>query len=561
MREKRGIMRIPFLDDRIETATKGVEQDFQEQLDKLEETHKEEVGQLTQRFAATRRELSVQRARGARLAKANIERRGGVGIGRSNSYQLHDELVGIWRIHPWTRSAIGTIGRSLVGPGFEIVPRDEKTGKADQDNLQVILDYFYPPHKRWTSIKDFVTGPAKIYLTAVYLKIFGQAAWEQSRDGFGRLHGFDFVFGKVQPNYDFKGKFLEPAWYQYSRAGAVEYQYPDDLVYFVSPDIEGYMTGSSDLEAATATTLTSDLLAGLANQSMIENISSPDGLFMVDRDISDPLWEEVQDEIHNLYSGPSNFGRPMVAARGLVDFKPYAQQRDMQWGESRLFNREEISAATGAYTGILGLMEGLSRANLMAVARQFWATTNKPLAKLIENTIDEQVIQRDLGIDDWVFRFKPPEFQTEGEQVYDSIRRVTHGISTPNQEAVRYGNPTFPGGDIRLVPKNMRILGEEPPTSDGDEAWGTHPLQGRPPGDPAGQSQKGEFQEEREELANWQKISKAMVRDGDFPITKRRFQARALPSEWVDYGHWRLEKASTLQEVEEVFDDLFARYR
>ena len=502
----------------------------------------------------------MERARSARLAKANLERRGGLSVTKSNSYLLHDELVGVWRIHPWTRSAVGTIGRSLVGPGFEIVEREEGGADANKEDRQRILDYFYPREKRWHSIKDFVTTPAKIYLTAVYLKLFGQAAWEQIRDGFGQLHGFDFVYGKIAPNYDLAGAFKNPAWYQYSRAGAMEYERPDDLVYFVSPDIDGYMTGSSDLEAATSTTLTTDLLAGLANQSMIENISAPDGLFVVNEDMGDDLWEEVQAEIHDLYSGPINFGRPMVAARGLVDFKEFSQHRDMQWGESRNFNREEISAATGAYTGILGLMEGLSRANLNAVARQFWATTNKPLARLVEETINEQVIQRDLGISDWVVRFRPPEFQTEGEQVYDSIRRLTHAISTPNEEARRYGFPTFPGGDIRLVPGNMRVLGEEPPNSDGDEAWGTDPRQGRPPGDPA-QSQKARFQEEREELANWQKICKAMVEDGEFPVTKRRFQARVLKSEWVDYGHWRLESASTSQEVEGVFDDLFAIYR
>lgn len=484
-----------------------------------------------------------------------------ISVNKSNSYQLHGELEDVWRIHPWTRSTLSTIGRSLMGQMFEIIPRRGMQGEASPEERQKCWEYFYPTEKAWENVKDFISTPAKIYLTAVYLKLFGQAAWEQIRNGFGKLSGFDMVFGKIMPNIDIDGTFKNPAWTQYAKGGSQEFESPRDIVYFVLPDIEGYMTGSSDLEALTSTTLTTDLLAGLANQSLLENMGSPDGIFAVDKEIGDDLWEEAKAQIRELYSGPINFGRPMLASRGLVDFKPFTQPRDMQWGESRGFNREEISAATGVYTGIMGLMEGLSRANLTAVRRQFWATTNKPLCALIENSIEEQIFQREFQVYDWVLRFLTPEFQTEQEEVYNAIRRVTHGISTPNYEAAQMGIPIFEGGDIRLVPANMRILGEEPPSPGGDEAWGTHPMQGRPVGVDTAEPAKGEFAEQRDELRNWLRICRAMANDGEFPVTKRIFQPRELPPEYVEWGHERLSQARTLSEVEEVFDGLFSLYR
>lgn len=487
-----------------------------------------------------------------------------VSVARSSAYQVHDELVGVWRIHPWTRSALSVVGRSLMGQMFDIKVRPGMEGKASPEERQRCWDYFYPKEKSWNSVKDFISTPAKIYLTAIHLKLFGQAAWEQLRNGFGKLSGFDMIFGKIRPNHDLNGTFKKPAWLQSSRGGSVEFQDPRDIVYFVLPDIEGYMTGSSDLEALTSTTLTTDLLAGLANQSMLENMSSPDGIFTVDKDIGDDLWEEAKAEIRDLYSGPINFGRPMLSTRGLIGFTPFTQPRDMQWGESRGFNREEVSAATGVYTGIMGLMEGLSRANLTALRRQFWATTNKPLCTLVENTVEEQVFQREFQVYDWMFRFKTPEFHTESEQVYNSIRRVTHAVTTPNIEAAQMGFPTFEGGDVRIVPANMKVLGEEPVSPGGDEPWGTSPMHGRPPGGGAAEPQKTEFIQfaaQRDELGNWLRICRAMAKDGEFPVTKRKFQPRALPAEYVEWGHERLEKARTSQEVEEVFNGLFSLYR
>lgn len=401
--------------------------------------------------------------------------------------------------------------------------------------------------------------PAKIFLTASMLKLFGQAGWEQVRDGFGNLSSFDLIFGKIKPNYDLNGQFETPAWTQFHRTGTVEFENVDDIVYFVLPDIDGYMTGGSDIEALTAITLASDLLAALANQSLLENIGAPDGIFSVDSELGDDAYEQLRAEIYDLFQGPANYGRSMIVAQGLLNFLPYNIQRDMQWGESREFNRQDISAATGVSSGQLGMAEGLSRANLGQMRRQFWDTTTAPLCRLIESGVNEQVFQRDLKVWDWCLKFQTPEFQTEGEKTYNAVRRISYAVSSPNEEAARMGYAGFPGGDLRLIPGNMRILGEEA-NAQGPPAFGTHPLQGRPRGGEKVETES-DFEAERKELANWLRICKAMVRDGDLPVTDRRFEPKSLPPALVEWGHDLLSEAGSMREIEEVFDDLFAIYR
>lgn len=447
-----------------------------------------------------------------------------------------------------------------MGQMFEIIPAEGKQGSAGPEERKRCLEYFYPRKRSWNNVKDFVSVPAKLFCTAIMLKLFGQAAWEQVKNGFGKVITFDLIFGKVKPNFDPQGAFRTPAWSQFSKGAAVDFANVNDIVYFMIPDLDGYMTGASDIESLTATTLASDLLSALANQALIENIGSPDGIFKIEPDLDDEPYADLEAQIEDLYRGPVNFGRSMIVSEGLVDYMPFERERDMQWGESREFHRQEVSATTGVSAGQLGQSEGLSRSNLRELRRQFWDTTIQPLSALIESGINEQAFQRDLRIFDWIFRFRSPQFQTEGERTYNAIRRVSYAISTPGEEARRMGFPTdFTGANLRMMPANMRILGEEP-SKPGPPAWGTHPMQGRPRTE--GQTgTKPEFEKQREELANWYRIAKAMANEEAFPVTDRQFEPRFLSPELVEWGHDELAEARSLEEIEEVFDGLFAVFR
>lgn len=531
------------------------------QLKAAQEAHLEEVASLSQRFRGVRRQLGLERKRARRLANGQLGRMSSISARFSSSYLMHNELLAVWRIHPWTRSTIALVGRSLMGQMFEIIPVEGRQGQASPEERRKCLEYFYPRERTWTNIKDFLSVPAKLFTTAIMLKLFGQAAWEQVRNGFGQVVTFDLIFGKVKPNFNSEGQFEAPAWTQYGKGGSVNFENVNDIIYFVIPDLDGFMTGASDIESLTSTTLASDLLSALANQALIENIGSPDGIFKVERDLDDEPYSDLEAQIEDLYRGPVNFGRSMIISEGLVDYVPFDRERDMQWGESREFHRQEVSATTGVSAGQLGQSEGLSRSNLMELRRQFWDTTIQPLTALIESGVNEQAFQRDLQIYDWIFRFRSPQFQTEGERTYNAIRRVSYAISTPGEEARRMGFPTdFPGANLRMMPANMRLLGEEPLQDLGPPAWGTHPLQGRPRTE-GQEGSKPVFEKQREELSNWYRICKAMGREGAFPVTDRVFEPRYLSRELVEWGQDQLAKAKSLEEIEEIFNDLFCVFQ
>lgn len=434
------------------------------------------LAQRVQRIDDLRRRL-IEEARPARQGKVSDTDLGNAFT--RNRQQLYQELVGAYRLHPWTRAGLSQIGRAILGPGYYFAPVRGMEGRASPENLKRASDYFGDcTRRRWDNIKDYYGPMSKIYITAIMLKLFGQASWETLRNYANEPITFDVVFARVEPNTDEYGNFLNPPWFQYT-FGSPPTRQPfnnvDDIVYFVMPDIQGYSTGSSDLEALANVSLPADLNAAVAFLSDIKNTSKLDGLWWANPSVSDTDFDAFVAQIESLYTGPENVGRSFVSVKGEAGFEPFGSRvKDMNWPEGRTFLREEQLAVIGTPSSQLGVTQE-SQANAREARVLFFENIVRPLQQIMAEVINAQVLVRDLGIDDWQLTFKPPDFTTSTEDANNAVKLVSWGVKTRNEiRSEVYNLPKYQGGDDYLIPLNVQAVnpGAVAPASPDEHAAG-----------------------------------------------------------------------------------------
>ena len=199
--------------------------------------------------------------------------------------QLLDTIDAIYVV-PYMMSSGGTVGRSAIGPGYDIVRVKDDDSGTESERMR-LKEFFEYQSQDMVNFKN-VFGPlAKIYTTAFAFRMLGTAAWEVIRDGMGNPLGFDVIPGVLKPNIESDGKFKSPAYVQYLRSGSLEskseFQNAEDIIYFAVPDISSRLFLSESI-ALGEYTLPSEIYAARAYLSLHENRNTPySGFWYVQR--------------------------------------------------------------------------------------------------------------------------------------------------------------------------------------------------------------------------------------------------------------------------------------
>lgn len=404
------------------------------------------------------------------------------------------DLMDTIKIHGYVKAAMSVIGRSAIGAWWTLRKHEEFESMATERQRKRLMRFYLTPVKQWTNIKDFQNIAYKFMIGAMYLRYFGQAAFQILRNDLGQPIGFDHLPGYVVPNVDEKGDFKSPAFYQYptrDRKDRVAFTNPHDIIFIVNPDFEGYPTGGSDTSSLTNFALPLDIYLQTAAREYLRNRDKPEAFYLLSPDVSDEAFDAFVASLEAKYAGPTNIGRNPIAVKGDLDIKELRSlPSDLPYQQARNDVREEVLAVTGTPGAKLGLTDSLASANLRETRREFHEATMIPLFRLIETAIWEQVHVREFGVYGWELRFQNPDFLNAVERATVHLRYQQMGALNPNE--IRY--------DLGKPPRK-----DENGDKFADEAGGAaapnpqgNPPEGRPiePDDP---SQTGEPDMEQED--------------------------------------------------------------
>ena len=382
----------------------------------------------------------------------------------SRRLQLFWDLMDVLRLQGYMRASISVIGRSAIGPGWELV-KDTYFGDEATDMQAKRLRKFYANSaKKWDNIKDWYTLVQKILISSQYLKYFGQAAFHILRNERGTPLGIDFLYGLVVPNVNENGEFESDGAYHYypSRdiSKKVVFNNPRDVLYIVNPAFDGSHIGASDVESLTEFNLPLSIYLSLAARRYMENRDTPELVYELPADISDDAFDEFVEVLQSKYAGPQNIGRNPVVVAGELNIKEISNElpTDLPYGEARLDTLNETLAVTGTNVDKLGIPSNVDTAAFKERRREFHETTMIPLFRIIEESLYEQVHIREFNAPGWRFNFKQPDFLTAVERATVHMRYSQQGVLNPNEIRAELGKPerTDEFGDKYIIPSGTQ---------------------------------------------------------------------------------------------------------
>ncbi len=165
----------------------------------------------------------------------------------------------------------------------------------------------------------------------------------------------------------------------------------DEIIHFKYINPMKTYRGLAPLSAA-ARGISLDLATSQTNYSTVMNGSSPKGMLSTDQWLDEAQRGEIKDWWEEEHSGPRNSGTVPVSFAGLKFTATGLSPRDMEYLESRRWNRDEILSVFGVTKSSVGVTDDLNFATQLSQDRNLWTKRLLPMMMLFEAEINKQLL-------------------------------------------------------------------------------------------------------------------------------------------------------------------------
>lgn len=215
-----------------------------------------------------------------------------------------------------------------------------------------------------------------------------------------------------------------------------------DVVNIRRPSLANNAAGSSPLFSASLE-VDADLQAAVWNKFIIENGAEPSGVLETEQEIDDESFERVREQWEARHAGASNAGKTAILEKGLKYNKISQSQKELDFVESRKFNRDTILTLLGVPTSLIN--DTANRANAETAERTFNKETIEPTIRLIVDQLNEFLIPQ---FDENLWLSFAPVVSDDAETMRaDHVAGINNWL-TPNEVRAERNLPPLEGGDF-----------------------------------------------------------------------------------------------------------------
>lgn len=262
------------------------------------------------------------------------------------------------------------------------VLRGTGTEGVEVDGLQTLLTY---PN-------ETMTFAELVYLTVMHIKMTGNAYWLKSEpvlDGSKPLALYPLNPRRVTLVISRETGELTG----YRVSGTTSVTIPaDEVIHFKRPHPNNSWYGLGDIEAGAA--MMSDVVnRGAWKDAFWKNGATPSGVLVKeDAAPAQELWQKLKQEFMAQYSGVKNSGKVAWLSGKWSVLKLGLTLSEMADIESRKLTTEEVFLLHGVPLSVAGVREAANYATAEIDDVRFRRYTVLPMAKLIEDTINTDLV-------------------------------------------------------------------------------------------------------------------------------------------------------------------------
>lgn len=203
--------------------------------------------------------------------------------------------------------------------------------------------------------------------------------------------------------------------------------------------------------------------AGEWNQSLLQNGARPSGAIIVkgengaSRSLSDSQFQQLKSTIDDVFSGPSNAGRPLLLEGGL-DWKEMSlSPKDMDFLESKHSSARDISLALGMPPQLLGIPGDNTYSNLKEARLALWEQTIVPMVDNVVEKINEWLVP--MFDESLELKYDLENISALAERKEAMWSRIENcSFMTINEKREQFNLPPVKNGDKFIQPKSSSDL-------------------------------------------------------------------------------------------------------
>jgi HK97 family phage portal protein len=278
-------------------------------------------------------------------------------------------------------------------------------------------------------------------LTGIFLYMWGSAPWyiEWSKNGKEILSIWPVRPDLLRPVVDRNtGQITK---YEYRVAGQSQDFSVDEILNLREPNPASPHLGQSTLFSASLE-IDADLASAVWNRYLLENRAEPGGVLQSDQELSDDAFERIKATWESRYGGPGNAGKMAILEMGLKYSKTSQTQQELDFIESRKFNRDTILTLLGIPTSLVDAQA--NRANADTAERTFAMNTVDPIMDLIASQISEFLLPK---FSDTLWLSYETPYQADADMKRADATAGINNWFTPNEVREMYNKPPLDNGD------------------------------------------------------------------------------------------------------------------
>lgn len=309
-----------------------------------------------------------------------------------------------------------------------------------------LLDLLYAPN-------PFMTKDEFIEMAFLHMELAGEAFWMVMRD----TRGVPIELWPLMPHLiqiiPDSEKFIKGYLYQTPSGKKMPLDVDDVIHHKYSNPLDLYRGMSVVMAAARA--VDTDAHAADWNRNFFQNSAMPSMSLSTDGTLSDQVFERLKQEWDTRFGGTANAHKVAILEEGLKATPLMINQKEMDFLESRKFNRDQILALFRVSAAILGIQENSNRATAEAAEFTFAKRVIKPkMMRMVNRITEDLAIQFDTKL---IVGFADPvpedkEFKLKEKQA------AANTWKTVNEIRAEDGDETAEGGDQLFIATTMTPL-------------------------------------------------------------------------------------------------------
>jgi len=193
------------------------------------------------------------------------------------------------------------------------------------------------------------------------------------------------------------------------------------------------------------------------NLALMQNGARPSGAFVSEKELSDPQFDRLNEQLDEEVSGPQNAGETLVLDGGVTWVDMFVNPKDADFIESTKLSMRQIAVGIGVPSILVGDTESTTYANYKEARKALYMDTVIPLGEMVKE--EYNVFFEDELNEGEFLGFSTDHILALQEDVSELYKRVNESVFLSiNQKLQQIGKDTIgPVGDS-IVSGNYAVV-------------------------------------------------------------------------------------------------------